>query len=115
MNRLIQGDVGCGKTIVSILAASIIVGNNAQVAIIAPTEILAEQHFKSFKSYFNGLNVKCELLIGNVTKKNKEKICNNLKKGIINIIVGTHALIQENVDFFTLGLVSLSKGKIVAK
>ena len=109
MNRLIQGDVGCGKTIVSILAASIIVDNKCQVAIIAPTEILAEQHFKSFNSHFDNINVKCELLIGNVTKKNKEIICKDLKSGKINIIVGTHALIQENVDFDNLGLVVIDE------
>ncbi len=104
MNRLIQGDVGCGKTIVAVLAGSIIVGNGAQVAIMAPTEILAEQHYKTFQKYFKNFDIKCDLLISNITKKEKEKIYSNLQNGAINIIVGTHALIQENVSFYNLGL-----------
>ena len=104
MNRLIQGDVGCGKTIVAVLAGSIIVGNGAQVAIMAPTEILAEQHYKTFQKYFKNFDIKCDLLISNITKKEKEKIYSNLQNGTINIIVGTHALIQGNVSFYNLGL-----------
>ena len=99
MNRLIQGDVGCGKTIVAVLAASIIVGNNSQVAIIAPTEILAEQHYKTFSKYFKNFEINCSLLISNITKTNKDSIYKKLKNGDINIIVGTHAIIQENVFF----------------
>ena len=104
MNRLIQGDVGCGKTIVAVLAASIIVGNNSQVAIITPTEILAEQHYKTFSKYFKDFEINCSLLISNITKKNKDSIYKKLKNGDINIIVGTHAIIQENVLFQNLGL-----------
>ena len=104
MNRLIQGDVGCGKTIVAVLAGSIIVGNDAQIAIMAPTEILAEQHYKTFKNYFDNFDIRCDLLISNITKKDKEKIYTNLETGEIKIIVGTHALIQENVNFKNLGL-----------
>ena len=104
MNRLIQGDVGSGKTIVAILASAIAIDNTAQVAIMAPTEILAEQHFNSFKSYCDKINLSCELLISDIKKKEKEKIISDLKSGDINIIVGTHALIQENIEFKNLGL-----------
>ena len=104
MNRLIQGDVGCGKTIVAVLAGSIIIGNGGQIAIMAPTEILAEQHYKTFKKYFEDFEIKCDLLISNITKKDKEKIYSELKNGKIKIIVGTHALIQEDVHFNNLGL-----------
>ena len=104
MNRLIQGDVGSGKTIVAILASAIAIDNAAQVAIMAPTEILAEQHFNSFKSYCNQINLKCELLISDIKKHEKQKIINELRSGDINIIVGTHALIQENIEFNNLGL-----------
>ncbi|HIB35648.1 MAG TPA: DEAD/DEAH box helicase [Dehalococcoidia bacterium] len=102
MNRLIQGDVGSGKTIVAILASAI--DNTAQVAIMAPTEILAEQHFNSFKSYCDKIDLSCELLISDIKKKEKEKIIGDLRSGDINIIVGTHALIQENIEFKNLGL-----------
>lgn len=104
MNRLIQGDVGSGKTIVAILASAIAIDNTAQVAIMAPTEILAEQHFNSFKSYCDKIDVSCELLISDIKKKEKEKIIGDLRSGDINIIVGTHALIQENIEFKNLGL-----------
>ena len=104
MNRLIQGDVGCGKTIVSVLVTSIIVGNNSQVAIMAPTEILAEQHYKTFNNYFSSYNINCCLLISNIKKGNKEQIYKNLNDGKINIIIGTHALIQGDVKFKNLGL-----------
>ena len=104
MNRLIQGDVGSGKTIVAILASAIAIDNSSQVAIMAPTEILAGQHFNSFKSYCDKINLSCELLISDIKKKLKEKIITDLKSGNINIIVGTHALIQENIEFKNLGL-----------
>ena len=71
MNRLIQGDVGCGKTIVAILASAIVLDNNAQIALLAPTEILAEQHYKSFKEYFNKINIDVGLLIGKMKSKEK--------------------------------------------
>ena len=104
MNRLIQGDVGSGKTIVAILASAIAIDNSVQVAIMAPTEILAEQHFNSFKSYCNKINLRCELLISDIKKNEKQKIVDDLKSGDINIIVGTHALIQENIEFNNLSL-----------
>ena len=104
MNRLIQGDVGCGKTIVAVLAAAIVVGNQSQVAIMAPTEILAEQHFHSFHEYFQKYDINCELLISNIKAKEKKQLYDNLSNGDIDIIVGTHALIQKNVKFKNLGL-----------
>jgi len=105
MNRLIQGDVGCGKTIIAMLTASIIVGNGSQVAIMAPTEILAEQHYDSFIEYCQKLRISCELLIGNISSKEKTKLYKKLKTGDIQIVVGTHALIQDKVKFKNLELV----------
>ena len=104
MNRLIQGDVGCGKTIVAVLAASIICDNKAQVAIMAPTEILAEQHYKTFKNHFSKYQIDCRILISNIKNNDKKNIKHDLKKGKINIIIGTHALLQEEVEFTNLGL-----------
>ena len=105
MNRLVQGDVGCGKTIIAMLTAAIIIGNKSQVAIMAPTEILAEQHYESFFAYCKKLNISCELLIGNLSNKLKSDLYENLENGNIQIIVGTHALIQEKVRFKNLELV----------
>ena len=105
MNRLIQGDVGCGKTIVAMLTSAIVVASGAQVAIMAPTEILAEQHFDSFKEYCKVLNIECDLLISNLDSKKKESIYKELKSNKIKIIVGTHALFQKKVIFKNLGLV----------
>ena len=109
MNRLVQGDVGCGKTIVAILISSIAVGNNVQVAIMAPTEILARQHFHSFEEQLNKAKITCALLIGKMRKAERVKIISGLKNGEISIVVGTHALIQEDVDFHKLGLVIIDE------
>ena len=109
MNRLIQGDVGCGKTIVAVITAAIVVGHNSQIAIMAPTEILAEQHFNSFIKHFKNYNISCELLISNINKTDKNDIYKKLENGEINIIVGTHALIQEKVKFKDLGLVIIDE------
>ena len=105
MNRLVQGDVGCGKTVVAMLTSSIIVAEGMQVAIMAPTEILAEQHYQSFLEYCSMLNLHCDLLISNIENKKKKLIYNNLKSGEIKIIIGTHALLQKKVEFDNLGLV----------
>jgi len=104
MNRLVQGDVGCGKTVIAMLTAAIIVSDNSQVAIMAPTEILAEQHYESFIEYCKELNITCELLISNINDKQKQSIYKKLENGEIQIIVGTHALIQEKVIFKDLAL-----------
>lgn len=105
MNRLIQGDVGSGKTIVALLSAFIVVKNGYQVAMMAPTEILAKQHFESFKAYLSKFNVNIVLLTGSMTRRQKNDIINQIKSGDANIILGTHSLIQENVEYNNLGLI----------
>lgn len=105
MNRLLQGDVGSGKTIVSIIAAFKAIKSGYQVAIMAPTSILAMQHLESFKEILEKYEIKCELLISSITKKNKESILQRLENGEIDCLIGTHALLQENVVFKRLGLV----------
>ena len=105
MNRLLQGDVGSGKTIVAILAMYYNFLCGYQSALMAPTEILAVQHYNNMKELFKDTGVVVELLTGSVTKKDKQMIYKELKDGTINIIVGTHALIQEEVEYNNLGLV----------
>ena len=105
MNRLLQGDVGSGKTAVAMCAAYKAVKSGYQVAVMAPTAILAKQHYENFQKILDTCNIKCELLVSGTAKKQKEKILEELKKGEINIIIGTHALLQENVEFCNLGLV----------
>tara|TARA_Y100001970_G_C14222791_1_gene853687 strand:- start:66 stop:2141 length:2076 start_codon:yes stop_codon:yes gene_type:complete len=109
MNRLLQGDVGSGKTIVSILISALTVDSNFQVAVMAPTEILAQQHFNSFKMLFDHANTKCSLLTGKMRKKEREIIIDELFSGNISIIIGTHALIQKDVVFDKLGLVIIDE------
>ena len=109
MNRLIQGDVGCGKTIVAVLISAIAVGNNVQVAIMAPTEILARQHLHSFKEHLDKINIPCALLVGKMKKTDRDSIISGLKNGNISIVIGTHALIQEDVSFQNLGLVVIDE------
>ena len=109
MNRLLQGDVGSGKTIVSILISALTVDSSFQVAIMAPTEILAQQHFHSYKILFDQANIKCSLLTGKMKKKERELIIGELFSGKISIIIGTHALIQEDVIFNKLGLVIIDE------
>lgn len=105
MNRLLQGDVGSGKTIVALIAAYKCVKSGYQAAIMAPTAILASQHLESFNEILVDFGIKCELLISGITKKKKEDILERLKNGEIDIIIGTHALLEENVVFNKLGLV----------
>ena len=105
MNRLIQGDVGSGKTIVGLIAMYKAIISGYQAAMMAPTEILASQHYESMSKTLEGTGVTCELLVGSLTKKNKERILQDLKEGRIDLLVGTHALIQEGVEFQNLGLV----------
>ena len=109
MNRLIQGDVGCGKTIVAILVSSLAVGNNMQVAVMAPTEILARQHYLSFKNEFDKVNIPSCLLVGKMKKMERDPILKGLQKGKISIVIGTHALIQNDVKFKKLGLVIIDE------
>lgn len=105
MNRLVQGDVGSGKTIVAIIAMFNAVKASYQSLMMAPTEILAKQHFKEISNVLEGFNIKVELLVGSTTLKNKKRIKEELNNGEIDIIVGTHALIEEDVQFKKLGLI----------
>lgn len=104
MNRLLQGDVGSGKTMVALLTMLIAIDNGFQAALIAPTEILAQQHYESITELLNGLDVSVQLLTGSVTKKKRQPILENLESGELKIIVGTHALLEDNVVFKNLGL-----------
>ena len=105
MNRLLQGDVGSGKTIVSFIAMVANYLSGYQSALMAPTEILAVQHYNNLKEFLNGTDITVELLTGSTSKKEKQVIYEDLKDGKINIVIGTHALIQEEVTYNNLGLV----------
>ena len=105
MNRLVQGDVGSGKTAVCAALCFVAAKNSLQSALMAPTEILAEQHFKTLSSFMENTGVRSGLITGSTTKKQKTIIKDNLKKGEIDVIVGTHALLSDDVEFSNLGLV----------
>lgn len=105
MNRLLQGDVGCGKTAVSIIASYKAVKSGYQAAIMAPTAILARQHLENFRKMLSDFDIKCELLVSGITKKQKEDILERLKNGEIDILIGTHAILEDNVEFKNLGFV----------
>jgi ATP-dependent DNA helicase RecG len=104
MRRLIQGDVGSGKTIVSFLAAYYVIKNGYQAALMVPTEILADQHYKNAQNILGKLGVRIEILKGSQTAKEKAAVTDKLIKGEIDLLIGTHALIQEGVDFKNLAL-----------
>ncbi len=104
MNRLLQGDVGSGKTMVAVLSALIAIGNGYQACIMAPTEVLAQQHFKNISRYLAPTGVKAALLTGSSRASERREIHAGLEDGSIGIIVGTHALIEDNVLFRNLGL-----------
>lgn len=103
MNRLIQGDVGCGKTAVAATVCFNAVNNGYQAAFMAPTEILAQQHFETLTKMFESFDISVELLIGSMTKSQKDKVRARLQSGEIDIVVGTHALITDATKFFRLG------------
>lgn len=105
MNRLVQGDVGSGKTVVATLAMFKAVRNGYQAALMAPTSILARQHYEGISKMLKPFGIIVELLTGDVTKKNKTLILDRLKSGEIDILIGTHALIEDNVEFKNIGLV----------
>ena len=105
MNRLIQGDVGSGKTIVSILILLLAVSNGYQGAIMVPTEVLAKQHFETFTEFLKDFGINIGLLIGSLTASAKRKVYKQLEEGEIEIIIGTHALIQDGVKFKNLAVV----------
>ena len=109
MNRLLQGDVGSGKTIVALLTALIALDNGYQACIMAPTEILANQHYDTISALVAPLGITVKLLTGSTKKKEKEEILNDLGNAKIQIIIGTHALIEENVNFSNLGYVIIDE------
>lgn len=109
MNRLLQGDVGSGKTLVALLTMLMAVDNGFQACIMAPTEILAQQHYRSVSNFLDGLNVNINLLTGSVKKKDRTKIHEELENGKLNILIGTHALIEDSVKFKNLGLVVIDE------
>lgn len=104
MNRLLQGDVGSGKTIVALHAMLTAIGNGYQCALMAPTEILAEQHWQSIRNFLKDLPVNVRLLVGGQKKKLRDDVLEDIRRGTAHIVVGTHALIQEKVQFADLGL-----------
>lgn len=105
MNRLIQGDVGCGKTMVAAIAMYIAVKNGYQASLMAPTTILANQHYNELKPYFEKLGINVEIITSATTKKNKEKIAEKLLNNEIDILIGTHSIIEDNIQFNNLSLV----------
>jgi ATP-dependent DNA helicase RecG len=124
MHRLVQGDVGCGKTVVALLAAVYAVENNLQTAFMAPTELLAEQHFQNWREPLKLIGISSALLTGSLNKKDRSKIIEKVKKGEISIIFGTHAVISEPVEFSKLGLIVIDeqhrfgvmqRGRLVSK
>ena len=103
MTRLLQGDVGSGKTIVSLMAMLIAIDNGYQCCLVAPTEILANQHFENFNKYLDNLNLNIEILTGSTKKSKRVTLFDDLKKGVLDILIGTHAIFEENVLFKNLG------------
>ncbi len=104
MHRLLQGDVGSGKTLVAMMAALIAIENEAQVAVVAPTEILAEQHFQTFSRWLEPLGLSACLLQGSMSAASKRRSLEKIAAGEVNLIVGTHAVLQDSVEFKRLGL-----------
>ena len=109
MSRLLQGDVGSGKTIIAIASILIVLEKDLQGAIMVPTEVLAEQHYKNLLKFLNPLLVSVEILTGNTPQKKRKEILSNLKNGLVDIIVGTHALFEDKVIFNSLGIVVIDE------
>lgn len=109
MLRLVQGDVGSGKTIVAAIAALLAIGAGYQAAIMAPTEILAEQHKENFEHWFSALGLRVAWLVGRQTPRQKQQIVDDLASGLIQVIIGTHAIFQEKVEFNRLGLIIIDE------
>ena len=109
MNRLLQGDVGSGKTLVALLTMLMAIDNGFQAALMAPTEILAQQHFETIGSLLNGLPVHIQLLTGSTKKRNREEIHTGLLNGSVQILVGTHTLLEDIVQFSNLGVVVIDE------
>jgi ATP-dependent DNA helicase RecG len=104
MNRLLQGDVGSGKTMVGFICMLLVVGSGAQAALMAPTEILAQQHYNNLRKYADAMNISIALLTGSVKKSKRKPIHEQLESGDLKILIGTHALLEEGVKFHKLGL-----------
>lgn len=109
MNRLVQGDVGSGKTMVALMAMLLAIDNGYQACIMAPTEILAEQHYANINSYIAKLGLNVELLTGSVKGKRRQAVLGGLVGGSVNILVATHAVLEDNVQFSNLGLVVIDE------
>ena len=109
MNRLLQGDVGSGKTVVALTSLLAAIGSGYQAALMAPTEILAQQHYLRMKEFLSSLNVQPFLLISELQQKEKERIKNEIKGGTVKLVIGTHALIQKEVQFHKLGIVVIDE------
>ena len=109
MNRLLQGDVGSGKTLVALLSMLIAVDNSYQACIMAPTEILSQQHFEYFSEFLKDLNINIALLTGSTKTRSRKKIHEQLENGSINLLIGTHALLEDKVKFSNLGLVIIDE------
>jgi ATP-dependent DNA helicase RecG len=109
MNRLLQGDVGSGKTLVALMSMLIAMDNGYQACIMAPTEILANQHFQTISKLLDGLDIKVRLLTGSSKKSSRKSIAESLLDKSLNILIGTHALLEENVQFANLGLVIIDE------
>lgn len=109
MNRLLQGDVGSGKTLVALLSMLIALDNGYQATLIAPTEILAMQHFQSINRFIGDMNINVSLLTGSIKGKSRKHLLTSLSDGSINILIGTHAILEENVIFNNLGLVVIDE------
>lgn len=104
MNRLLQGDVGSGKTLVALMSMLMALDNGFQACMMAPTEILANQHYETIKELLYGMNVRVELLTGSIKGKKRKAILDGLLTGEVNILIGTHAVIEDTVNFYSLGL-----------
>ncbi len=109
MNRLLQGDVGSGKTIVAVMSALIAIDNGFQVALMAPTEILATQHYNSVAAQLKGMSVRVDLLTGSTPSKDRKRIHTQLENGELHLLIGTHALIEDKVKFKNLGYVVIDE------
>lgn len=109
MNRLLQGDVGSGKTMVALLCCLLALDNGFQACIMAPTEILAEQHYQSIVEQIGELPIKVDLLTGNVKGKRRKAVLDGVADGSVKILVGTHALIEPSVSFLNLGFVVIDE------
>ncbi len=109
MHRLVQGDVGSGKTVIAAMSALLAIENGYQVAVMAPTEILAEQHYRQFQKWLSPLGLRCALLLGKQGAKDRRIVQQELLNGQVNIAIGTHALIQDDVEFNRLGFVIIDE------